>query len=464
MCGRVYIYVILAWVWRLRPCREYDSLRDVYYSTSLVFHLARRNLNLLTAREYTRQRPYYFEMDSFNRQLRLETLLRLLGKTFANERLVQRSLGEIGANYVDPSPERLFWLNNSRTYAQLNRTWYDYCELNQPRCVRECASREYDTYKTHWCLSFRVKNHLRLRRDVALNTSEITANLDRFNRYYGTFYNSKRLNLSEDLIVQEILDDLLAGNMHNQPVYVKNLLESFKQRKYEQRPKVDVDDDVNECESDVNQGQGPCDRNAVCVNTHGSYKCKCKPGYVGLGTHGNCFDGRFCSGRFCRMHGECVFQDNLNGYKCKCALNCANGGRCVIGRYKYECVCPHNVTGLNCNETVEYYLMRQKLLDSIRTFNSTDSILLSNLVKFVEPNVDSADVHFLKFYNLTNGQQVKFDFLNLLNQHLTKTSSNVSPLDPDFNLQLKQSIEHHRLNDILHLLSHSHQHDHHLFD
>lgn len=37
--------------------------------------------------------------------------------------------------------------------------------------------------------------------------------------------------------------------------------------------------DVDECKRDVNL----CDKNALCTNTDGSYKCSCKGGYRGNG-------------------------------------------------------------------------------------------------------------------------------------------------------------------------------------
>ena len=38
--------------------------------------------------------------------------------------------------------------------------------------------------------------------------------------------------------------------------------------------------DVNECSADSN----PCDDNADCSNTEGSYSCRCKLGFTGNGT------------------------------------------------------------------------------------------------------------------------------------------------------------------------------------
>ena len=42
--------------------------------------------------------------------------------------------------------------------------------------------------------------------------------------------------------------------------------------------------DVDECEQ-----QSPCDQNATCINTPGSYTCTCNEGYTG--------DGVTCTGR-----------------------------------------------------------------------------------------------------------------------------------------------------------------------
>ena len=42
--------------------------------------------------------------------------------------------------------------------------------------------------------------------------------------------------------------------------------------------------DINECE-----GPSPCDENALCVNTPGSFTCACNEGYSG--------DGMTCTGQ-----------------------------------------------------------------------------------------------------------------------------------------------------------------------
>ena len=45
--------------------------------------------------------------------------------------------------------------------------------------------------------------------------------------------------------------------------------------------------DVNEC------NQTPCDNNAVCTNTPGSYQCVCNGGYSG--------DGNTCAGNIVKQ-------------------------------------------------------------------------------------------------------------------------------------------------------------------
>ena len=42
--------------------------------------------------------------------------------------------------------------------------------------------------------------------------------------------------------------------------------------------------DINECKREI----PPCDENATCANTIGSYTCTCNDGFTGEGSNGTC--------------------------------------------------------------------------------------------------------------------------------------------------------------------------------
>lgn len=67
--------------------------------------------------------------------------------------------------------------------------------------------------------------------------------------------------------------------------------------------------DVNEC------SKNPCDSNAVCQNTPGSFICKCRPGFRGDPYNG-CVDINECSKDVCGQFSIC---ENIPGsYRCQC--------------------------------------------------------------------------------------------------------------------------------------------------
>lgn len=155
------------------------------------------------------------------------------------------------------------------------------------------------------------------------------------------FLIDKRKMLNE--VVNELIREYLEKNLKftilnkNSPTCKTNGLGNL----YDSRICIDI----NECE---NSQSMYCDTNAICVNKFGSYECKCRNGYYGDGKPNHCFNNSYCSGKYCKLNGYCVFRNNIEGYKCTCGLNCLNGGRCVMRKTKYECDCPFNTTGKLC--------------------------------------------------------------------------------------------------------------------
>ncbi|KRY93427.1 EGF-like domain-containing protein [Trichinella pseudospiralis] len=72
--------------------------------------------------------------------------------------------------------------------------------------------------------------------------------------------------------------------------------------------------DVDECKAE----QPPCHKDAICVNTPGSYLCKCKHGFTGNGV--NCFEINPCyasTGSVCGQNAEC-YVPSFKGGKPEC--------------------------------------------------------------------------------------------------------------------------------------------------
>ena len=57
--------------------------------------------------------------------------------------------------------------------------------------------------------------------------------------------------------------------------------------------------DINECAD----GTSNCSADAMCDNTEGSYRCKCKPGFTG--------DGRTCKGKTVLLIKEIMINVNI---------------------------------------------------------------------------------------------------------------------------------------------------------
>ncbi|KAG9480279.1 hypothetical protein GDO78_011997 [Eleutherodactylus coqui] len=100
--------------------------------------------------------------------------------------------------------------------------------------------------------------------------------------------------------------------------------------------------DVDECTT----GKAMCPRFRKCVNTFGSYICKCYPGYDLIHAHGKyqCFDIDECyTGDYqCNNYARCF--NTPGSYKCKCNEGYrGNGADCTpIPRVMIDPLGPHN--------------------------------------------------------------------------------------------------------------------------
>ena len=360
----------------------------------------------------------YAEKEAYDAKVNIELSLRLLQKTLLKN-VSSHFLAGLHANYLmdlsDVESPGFYFSNEQKLFQQLNATWFAYCTKVAQTCSSECLKQDIPSYKKSWC---------------KLNQHGLRP---------------KRAALDDDSLLLEVVEEISQKNLNKNFEFINKLSDSVKnpakkrgkvlQQKFEHGFNFENNQclDINECglfrDKSTNETRSQCDPNAACVNTYGSFKCKCNKGFIGDGMAGNCFSSKFCSGRLCRQNGECFYQNNRNGYKCRCMLDCKNGGVCVLGKYKYECKCPRNSTGILCNETAQDSIEKLKL--GKHASNSLENVSLRKLIDLAETPQDL-------------DKSIKFDMFNLFDEYLKKTPKKTAIR------KLDEEPKNYFYNDLLH--------------
>uniref|UniRef100_A0A9J7ZWX9 Neurogenic locus notch homolog protein 1 n=1 Tax=Cyprinus carpio carpio TaxID=630221 RepID=A0A9J7ZWX9_CYPCA len=107
-------------------------------------------------------------------------------------------------------------------------------------------------------------------------------------------------------------------------------------------------------------GANPCEHGGRCLNTKGSFQCKCLQGYEGPRCE---MDVNECKSNPCQNDATCL--DQIGGFHCICmpgfsgnlcqvdvdecaSTPCKNGAKCTDGPNKYTCECTPGFAGVHC--------------------------------------------------------------------------------------------------------------------
>ena len=104
--------------------------------------------------------------------------------------------------------------------------------------------------------------------------------------------------------------------------------------------------DINECDTN------PCDPDATCTNSLGSYSCSCDPGYSGDGK--SCTDNNECANDPCDSNAKCT--NTLGSFTCVCntgftgdGLTCSDDNECDFDPCDANASCTNTVGGHTCD-------------------------------------------------------------------------------------------------------------------
>ncbi|XP_076322690.1 uncharacterized protein LOC143231851 isoform X2 [Tachypleus tridentatus] len=158
----------------------------------------------------------------------------------------------------------------------------------------------------------------------------LNAKINMFYSVGGVFLINATVNLKETVVTKfSSLKEQLQNELNKVINQMKqNIGDSRLQVQGPSAP-IPLVEDLNECgDPHLND----CSDNGICVNEFGTFRCRCKPGFLDKLDREKWTAGRVChacSSEFCNNHGECIIENGAT--ECKCTDNYM-GTHCDIDR------------------------------------------------------------------------------------------------------------------------------------